>query len=56
MISPEWLSIFEKHEDELGQEVLFDIDRRATSKYNELQVANICKTNDGSVVKLVRKK
>lgn len=51
-ISPDWLKLLEKHENDFDTEVLFDVDINAQSRKGILQVSNI---KNNRVVKLLKK-
>ena len=51
-ISPDWLKLLEKHENDFGKEVLFSVDINAQSKKGILQISN--EENNG-VVRLLKK-
>ncbi len=54
-ISPDWLELLEKHDDLLSKELLFDVDINAHSKKGILQVSEIEKKTDKSIVRLLKK-
>ena len=51
-ISPDWLKLLEKHENDFASEVLFHVDINAKSKRGILQISNI---ENNKVVKLLKK-
>ena len=54
-ISPDWLELLERHDDLLSKELLFDVDINTHSKKGILQVSEIEKKTDKSIVRLLKK-
>ena len=51
-ISPDWLKILEKHENDFDNDILFDVDKNAQSKQGILNISNI---ENNKVVKILKK-
>ena len=54
-ISSDWLKLLEKHENSFNSELIFDVDINAQSRKGILQISDIKRNDNNSVVKLLRK-
>lgn len=54
-ISPDWLKLLKKHENIYDKELFFDVDENAHSKKGILEISDIKRNSDYSIVKLLKK-